>query len=88
MTRLRIASYRRNRELRKELVATGAAMWYLGAHLLVWAARTFGLAAAALGLAAIALGGLVLALVGVWRDLREARQPWREPSWIEREALR
>jgi hypothetical protein len=66
----------------------GAAMWYLGAHLLVWAAGTFGLVPAAVGLAAIALGGLGLALVAVWRDRREAREPWREPSWIEREALR
>jgi UPF0716 family protein affecting phage T7 exclusion len=63
-------------------------MWYLGIHLLVWAARTFGLVPAAGGLVAIALGGLGLALVGVWRDRREARQPWREPTWIEREALR
>jgi phytoene/squalene synthetase len=66
----------------------GTAIWLLSIHVLVWAARTFGLAAAALGLAAIALVGLVLALVGVWRDLREARKPWRESSWIEREALR
>jgi hypothetical protein len=66
----------------------GAAMWYLAIHVLVWAARTFGLVAAALGLAAIALVGLGLALVGVWRDRREAKQTWREPTWAEREALR
>jgi O-antigen ligase len=64
------------------------AIWLLAVHLLVWAARTFGLLPAALGLVAIALVGLVLALVGVRRDLREARKPWREPTWAEREALR
>jgi hypothetical protein len=64
------------------------AVWLLGIHLLVWAARTFGLLAAAAGLVAIALGALGLALVGAWRDRRKAREPWREPSWIEREALR
>jgi UPF0716 family protein affecting phage T7 exclusion len=65
-----------------------AAIWLLAIHLLVWVARTFGLVPAAGGLVAIALGGLGLALVGAWRDRWEARQPWREPSWIEREALR
>jgi hypothetical protein len=65
-----------------------AAMWYLAIHVLVWAARTFGLVAAAGGLSAIALVGLGLALVGVWRDHRAAKQPWREPSWDEQRALR
>jgi hypothetical protein len=64
------------------------AVWLLGVHLLVWAARTFGLLAVAGGLAAIALGGLGLALVGVWRDRRKARQPWRSYAWAEKEALR
>jgi hypothetical protein len=66
----------------------GAATWYLAIHVLVWAARTFGLIAAAIGLSAIALVGLVLALRAAWRDHRKAQQPWREPAWEEREALR
>jgi UPF0716 family protein affecting phage T7 exclusion len=69
-------------------VLIGLAMWYLAIHLLVWAARTFGLVPAAGGLAAIALMGLVLALGAAWRDRREAQRPWREPTWAEREALR
>jgi hypothetical protein len=64
------------------------AIWLLAIHLLVWAIRTFGLVPTAAGLVAIALVGLGLALVGVWRDHRAAQQPWREPTWIEREALR
>jgi hypothetical protein len=65
-----------------------AAIWLLAIHLLVWAARTFGLVPAAGGLVAIALGALGLALAGVWRDRREAREPWRSYAWAEKEALR
>jgi hypothetical protein len=66
----------------------GAAIWLLAIHLLVWAARTFGLRVTAGGLVAIALGGLGLALAGAWRDRREAREPWRSCTWAEKEALR
>jgi hypothetical protein len=65
-----------------------AAIWLLGIHLLAWAARTFGLRAAAGGLVVVALGGLVLALWAEWRERWKAREPWREPTWEEREALR
>jgi hypothetical protein len=66
----------------------GAAVWLLGIHVLLWAARTFGLRAAAGGLVVVALAALGLALVAAWRDHRAAQQPWREPTWEEREALR
>jgi hypothetical protein len=70
------------------ITVIGAVVWLLTIHVLMWAASTFGLVPAAGGLAAIALVGLGLALVGVWRDHRAAQQPWREPTWAEREALR
>jgi hypothetical protein len=66
----------------------GASVWYLIAHLVVWAARTWGVAAAGSGLAGIALLGLAAALAAAWRDHRQKRKPWREPTWIEREVLR
>jgi hypothetical protein len=46
----------------------GASVWYLIAHLVVWAARTWGVAAAGSGLTAIALLGLAAALAAAWRD--------------------
>jgi hypothetical protein len=66
----------------------GTAIWLLGVHVLAWAARTFGLRVVAGGLVVLALMGLVLALAGLWRERDRARQPWREPTWEEREALR
>jgi O-antigen ligase len=64
------------------------AVWLLGIHLLVWAARTFGLVPAAGGLVLVALVALALSVAGAWRDRREARQPWRSYAWAEKEALR
>lgn len=66
----------------------GAAMWLLAVHLIVWAARTFGLRVAAGGLVAVALVVLTLSVAGAWRERRKAQQPWRGPTWAEREALR
>jgi hypothetical protein len=66
----------------------GAAMWLLAIHLLVWAARTFGLRVAAGGLVAISLVGLALSVAGAWRERRRAQKPWRSYAWAEKEALR
>jgi hypothetical protein len=66
----------------------GAAMWLLAVHLLVWAARTFGLRVTAGGLVAIALVALALSVAGAWRERRRAREPWRSYAWAEKEALR
>jgi hypothetical protein len=65
-----------------------AAMWLLGVHVIVWAARTFGLRVAAGGLVAIALEALALSVAGAWRDRRRAQEPWRSYAWSEKEALR
>jgi hypothetical protein len=66
----------------------GAAVWYLGVHLIVWATCTFGLRVAAGGLVAIALVALALSVAGAWRERRRAREPWRSYAWAEKEALR